>query len=98
MFEILFSFCNLVFELYEVFDVEVLIQCLCFVEYSCEIFDVVFGIVWSLVEKLFVLYNCKGDEYELFYENGLVMLILEVKLVVDVFFDVGFFNVICSFE
>lgn len=77
------------FLLYDWFDVEVFVVLLCYVEYSCEIFDVVFDISEWIVEDLFVLYVVCGDCDELWFDGECVMLILEVELVVCVFVDVG---------
>lgn len=76
MIDILIDCCDLVFQFYEVFDIEILIECECFSEYSWDIFDVVVEIVDCIVWDKFVIYNSVVDKDEFRFVDGVVEMLL----------------------
>ncbi|MFK0086194.1 acyl-CoA dehydrogenase [Pseudomonas sp. NPDC090755] len=96
--ETLLSARNLAFELYEVLDAEALTQRPRFAEHTRETFDAALGTARTIAEKYFAPHNRKNDEHEPRYENGMAILIPEVKPAVDAFLEAGFLNATRDFD
>ncbi|WP_220348826.1 acyl-CoA dehydrogenase family protein [Alkalilimnicola ehrlichii] len=81
---------DLKFQLYEVLDIEALLERPRYAEHDRAVFDSVLDTAHDLAKHYFAPHNQKGDAEEPVFEDGRVRLIPETKTAWDAFADAGF--------
>lgn len=84
--------------MYEVLNIVVLCEKVCFEEYNVEIFNVVIDMVEKMVEELFFFYNVVVDKNEFIFDGIKVFMIDDVKVVFDIYRELGFIVGYFDFE